>query len=307
MIHLDRNHHPSPLETTTQNKHHILPTNPISWPALDDDFPTDDYPHVPHNNPSASKGPVTPTDAADPRPASAASSPASPADGNSASPTRERSSSLSPAPSPRPAQDAPTAVSTPLSELSPPPDDFDDDASKQDDAPDKPKDTASSAPASPPSKPDDHDVKPSQQSSNLMPASSPSTRPSPPIDSIATPSASGTEPTSPTAGDPKVVVLLELNEELLKCVACFAIGTHSHRTFPESAWSFRSGRWRCQNPNSRREYKCLLWPCWDLNFCQIFGATAVKFGVVRECSGRSSGASYLCFRNWSEPFFCSTK
>ncbi|KAJ6543878.1 hypothetical protein B0H19DRAFT_289364 [Mycena capillaripes] len=159
---------------------------------------------------------MTPTDAADPRPASGASSPASPADGNSASPTRERSSSLSPAPSPRPAPDAPTAASTPLSELSPPPDDDDDDAATQGDAPNKPKDSASSASASPPSKADDHDVKPSQQSSNLMPASSPSTRPSPPIDSIPTPSAAGTEPTSPIPGDPKVAVMLELNEELLK-------------------------------------------------------------------------------------------
>ncbi|KAF7330805.1 hypothetical protein MVEN_02419700 [Mycena venus] len=122
-----------------------------------------------------------------------------------------------PPPSPQPAQNAPTAASTPLSELSPPPDDFEDDAPKQDDAADKPKDAPASAPDSPPSKGDDHDVKPSQQSSsNSMPDSSPSARPSPPIDSIATPSAAGTQPTSPAPGDPKVAVMLELNEELLK-------------------------------------------------------------------------------------------
>ncbi|KAJ7477170.1 hypothetical protein B0H11DRAFT_1293543 [Mycena galericulata] len=213
MIHLDRNHHPAPLSTTTQNKDLILPTNPIDWSALDNDFPPDDYPQVQQKQPSATKGPTTPTDTADPRPASTASSPASPADGNSASPTRERSSSLSPAPSPRVAPDAPPAavsrLSTPLSELSPPPDDDDEEAPKQEDTSDKPQDTLLS-------KLDDHDVKPSQQSSNLMPASSPSARPSPPIDSIATPSAAGTEPTSPAPGDPKVVVMLELNEELLK-------------------------------------------------------------------------------------------
>ncbi|KAJ7163781.1 hypothetical protein C8R43DRAFT_988630 [Mycena crocata] len=217
MIHLDRNHHPSPLSTTTQNKDLILPTNPISWPALDDDYSNPEYPQVPQNKPAPAKGPVTPQDAADPQPASSASSPASPADGNSASPARERSSSLSPAPSPRAAPESATAasrMSTPLSELSPPPDDFDDDAPKQDDAPEsKPKDALASAPASPPSKADDHDVK---QSSNLMPVSSPSARPSPPIDSISTPSAAGTEPTSPAPGDPKVAAMLELNEELLK-------------------------------------------------------------------------------------------
>ncbi|KAJ7667589.1 hypothetical protein DFH06DRAFT_1380833 [Mycena polygramma] len=217
MIHLDRNHHPSPLSTTTQNKDLILPTNPISWPALDDDFPADEYPQVDRKQPQNPKGPMTPTDQADPRPASGASSPASPADGNSASPTRERSSSLSPCtrppappqtpPQPRPPPSASSHhLQTTLRTTS----------SKQDDATEKLKDTASSAPASPPPKPDDHDVKPSQQSSNLMPASSPSTRPSPLIDSIATPSAAGTEPTSPTPGDPKVAVMLELNEELLK-------------------------------------------------------------------------------------------
>ncbi|KAJ7672840.1 hypothetical protein B0H17DRAFT_174284 [Mycena rosella] len=220
MIHLDRNHHPSPLSTTAQNKHLILPTNPISWSTLDDDYPTDEYPQQPHTSPKAAKGPMTPDDAAAPHPASGPSSPASPADGNSASPTREHSSSLSPAPSPRTAQDATTTAasrqSTPLSELSPPPDDDDDDASKQDDTSDKPKDASASAPTSPPVKSDDHDLKPSQQSSNLMPASSPSSRPSPPIDSIATPSAAGTDPTSPAPGDPKVAAMLELNEELLK-------------------------------------------------------------------------------------------
>ncbi|KAJ7895960.1 hypothetical protein B0H14DRAFT_3619022 [Mycena olivaceomarginata] len=205
MIHLDRNHHPSPLDTTTQNKDLILPANPISWSALDDDFGQEEYPHVNQKQPSGTKGPSAP------------SSPASPADGNSASPTRERSSSLSPAPSPPPAQNAATAASTPLSELSPPPDDFEDDPPKQEDADEKSKDALASAPASPPIKHDDHDPKPSQQSSSsLMPVSSPSARPSPPIDSIATPSAAGTQPTSPVPGDPKVVVMLELQEELLK-------------------------------------------------------------------------------------------
>ncbi|KAJ6627387.1 hypothetical protein B0H10DRAFT_2429314 [Mycena sp. CBHHK59/15] len=159
---------------------------------------------------------MTPHDASHPRPPSGPSSPASPAD---ASPTRERSSSLSPAPSPHAAPTpAPAASrqSTPLSELSPPPDDFDDDAPKHEDTFGKPKDAVASAPTSPPSKPDDHDPKQPQHSSHLMPVSSPSTRPSPPVDSIATPSAAGTEPTSPTPGDPKVTAMLELNEELLK-------------------------------------------------------------------------------------------
>ncbi|KAJ7762789.1 hypothetical protein DFH07DRAFT_1059468 [Mycena maculata] len=217
MIHLDRNHHPS-LSTTGQNKDLILPGNPITWSALDDDYSAGEYPQVHQKqNPPTTKGPMTPTDTTDPHPASAASSSASPADGNSASPTRERSSSLSPAPSPNVAPDAPPAAvsrqSTPLSELSPPPDDDDDDAPKQEDSTSE---KSQNALTSPPSKPDDHDAKPSQQSSNLMPTSSPSTRPSPPIDSIATPSAAGTEPTSPAPGDPKVAVMLELNEELLK-------------------------------------------------------------------------------------------
>ncbi|KAK7061339.1 hypothetical protein R3P38DRAFT_653552 [Favolaschia claudopus] len=215
MIHLDRNHHPSPLSTTAQNnKDLILPTNPISWPALDHDFPPDQYPNVQQKQGPTAKGPMTPTDTADPRPDSAVSSPPSPKDGNTASPTRERSSSLSPAPSPQPPQNAPTAASTPLSELSPPPDDDEDDATKQEDASDSSSKDApapASAPDSPPSKPDDHDSK--QSSSNPMPAASPS---SPKVESIATPSAAGTQPTSPTPGDPKVVIMLELNEELLK-------------------------------------------------------------------------------------------
>ncbi|KAJ7283345.1 hypothetical protein C8J57DRAFT_1675892 [Mycena rebaudengoi] len=216
MIHLDRNHHPSPLETT-QNKHLILPTNPIAWPALDDDYSKDDYAQV---SQKSAPGPMTPQGATDPRPASGPSSPASPADGNSASPTRDRSSSLSPAPSPRPPPPDATAAasrqSTPLSELSPPPDDFDDDPPKQEDTSDKQKDAPASAPASPP-KADDHDSKQQQQqSSNPMPAASPSNRTSPPGDSIATPSAAGTQSTSPAPGDPKVAIMLELNEELLK-------------------------------------------------------------------------------------------
>ncbi|KAJ7087263.1 hypothetical protein B0H15DRAFT_1022817 [Mycena belliarum] len=210
MIHLDRNHHPAPLSATAQNKDLILPTtNPISWPALDDDYAQEGFQNAPRKS---APGPMTPADAAPPRPASGPSSPASPPDGNSASPTRDRSSSLSPAPSPRTAKDAPPTAasrqSTPLSELSPPPDDDDDDATKN-----KSKRATPSAPASPSVKPDDHDP---QQSSNLMPASSPSTRTSPLIDSIATPSAAGTEPTSPAPGDPKVAAMLELNEELLK-------------------------------------------------------------------------------------------
>ncbi|KAJ7047797.1 hypothetical protein C8F04DRAFT_1172291 [Mycena alexandri] len=240
MIHLDRNH-PSP---PTQNKHQILPTNPISWPARDDDYVN------PLKN---SKGPMTPADQDNPLQDSAPSSPASPADGTSASPTRERSSSLSPAPSPRPPPaDAQTAASTPLSELSPPPDDDDDDAAptpaKQDSSSsssqeqsssnnnNRAKDAAASAPASPPSRGDDHDPKPSQQSSHLMPASSPV---APPVDSIATPSAAGTEPTSPAPGDPKVNVMLELNEELLKVCMEFQKRKMALSEAPFQAYSLR--------------------------------------------------------------------
>ncbi|KAJ7179578.1 hypothetical protein C8R46DRAFT_644387 [Mycena filopes] len=228
MIHLDRNQ--------PQNKHHLLPTNPISWPPLDDDYgPVKQL----------SKGDMTPKDDTAP------SSPPSPAEGNSAgnsaSPTtRERSSSLSPAPSPRPAApDAQTAASTPLSELSPPPDDDDDEApSKQEDESQeqdqqqssKPKDAAASAPASPPPKGDHHDLKPSQQSSHLMPASSPA---APPADSIATPSAAGTEPTSPAPGDPKVNVMLELNEELLKVCMEFQKRKMQLSEAPFQAYSLR--------------------------------------------------------------------
>ncbi|KAJ7499366.1 hypothetical protein FB451DRAFT_1428958 [Mycena latifolia] len=211
MIHLDRNHHPSPLSATAQNKDLILPTNAISWSALDDDYAPGDYPQPPHKS---APGAMTQDDPKPPRPASRPGS--TPGDPASASPNRDRSSSLSPAPSPRTAPDAPTAASrqsTPLSELSPPPDDTDDDTSKQEDTSEKLKDALSSASASPSVKHDDHDP---QQSSKLMPASSPSTRPSPPLDSIATPSAPGTEPTSPVPGDPKVAVIIELNEELLK-------------------------------------------------------------------------------------------
>ncbi|KAJ6516343.1 hypothetical protein C8R45DRAFT_240970 [Mycena sanguinolenta] len=209
------------LETATQNnKHLILPTtaNPINW---DEPFPQhDNYPSLKQHSHTTTTRPRTPTDGADgPRTesASAPSSPASPADGNSVSPTRdERSSSLSPAPSPNTAAQqhqqntTQTAASTPLSELSPPPDDFeaDDPPTKSDAEQDASNETKPVS--STPTKADDHVPKASQQKAMSAAVATP-----PAAESMSTPAAAGSA-TSPVPGDPKVVLLLELNEELLK-------------------------------------------------------------------------------------------
>jgi hypothetical protein len=227
MIHLDRNH---------IDHHKILSWSPLDQSFNPDDFLSDALTTVPLNGTHTSAPP-------------------------SPSPTRDRSSSLSPAPEsgspiaspPLPAaaeeKEAPAVVpqreeeeedeaqvtsrqSTPLSELSPPPD--------QDDEPEHGKSSEAtgsesvieqgSAPktdvktsdddtflASSPrpstdavtseSKPS-HDSK-SSSSTNYMASSSRALS----IESPATPSAS----TSPTQkSDPKVVTILELNSELLK-------------------------------------------------------------------------------------------
>jgi len=261
MIHLDRNLHSSPQNID----HHKI----LSWSSLShddqsfnpDDFLSDALTAVDHHiDPlSIPNGPIL-------------SHTSSPADGNSTSPTRDRSSSLSPAPEtgsnigspPLPPaaeeKEAPAVIprreeeeeedgddemqashpsrqSTPLSELSPPPD--------QDDEPDVPEpeggtgsesvtkegggqkepktdvmkvkssDHHASFASSPRASTDavTSESKPSYDSNlakttNLMPLSS-----APSIDSPAPPLF----PTSPTQkSDPKVVSILDLNSELLK-------------------------------------------------------------------------------------------
>ncbi|RDB17012.1 hypothetical protein Hypma_002048 [Hypsizygus marmoreus] len=125
MIHIDRNHHGSPLSPNSKQNNALIDHHKIiSW-THDDSFtavtnvqqnpaPTANANSNSTPNPKALSlpGPVTPVDPHDPT-ASHTSSPASPADGNTASPTRDRSSSLSPAPetgsavgsSPSPAQE----------------------------------------------------------------------------------------------------------------------------------------------------------------------------------------------------------
>ncbi|KAG7096552.1 hypothetical protein E1B28_003974 [Marasmius oreades] len=145
MIHIDRNHH-SPLSNSSHSKQNLILPNQHS---LQIPSPWADLPQRPPNSQSdgskqpqdQKRDPATPPEG-DPvtsRP-SGPESPASPADGNSTSPTAdERSSSLSPVPETtiqaeqnvdtadtKPLEDrVPSCLSTPLSELSPPPDDMD--------------------------------------------------------------------------------------------------------------------------------------------------------------------------------------
>ncbi|KAF9268350.1 hypothetical protein L218DRAFT_1073660 [Marasmius fiardii PR-910] len=145
MIHIDRNHH-SPLSNSPHSKQNLILPNQHS---LQISSTWSDLPQRPPNSQSdgsklpqdQKRDPATPSEG-DPvvsRP-SGPESPASPADGNSTSPTaEERSSSLSPVPETtaqteqnadttdtKPSEDRiPSRVSTPLSELSPPPDDMD--------------------------------------------------------------------------------------------------------------------------------------------------------------------------------------
>ncbi|TFK43059.1 hypothetical protein BDQ12DRAFT_163316 [Crucibulum laeve] len=262
MIHLDRNHHPSPLDTHEKQ----LDSHPIlSW---EDHLSHDDQPFQQDFIPDATTtttaservtsdndtvppkpGPVTPIDANDPA-HTHSSSPASPADGNSTSPTRDRSSSLSPVPEtgtphtqtdtrsspPAPSaaeekeapEEVPTReeeeepeevrvadkasrVSTPLSELSPPPPD-------QEDEPEPPKPEEQQK-ENPPEAPKEAEaeaasVQPEQSLLSIR-QSPPNNLPSPstPLTPIA--------PNTSSGNDPKVVSILELNVELLKICLAF--------------------------------------------------------------------------------------
>lgn len=240
MIHLDRNHHPSPLSPHSKQNLILPKDNILAWDVPDLKNSVQDI------NPDTAHGPVTPVDMNDPVLArtSGPSSPASPADGNSASPTQERSSSLSPVPSPQtrssplpdnaPVDTAADQVdkssrqSTPLSELSPPPDDLDVDPPKPDDTT-AVGETDETEEAKEDSEPTNNGTT-SPQAQDVVQASPtgaeevtapavPSIQPSSPnpsIDSVHTPSVTGSASGSSNGG--KVVSILELNNELLKCV-----------------------------------------------------------------------------------------
>ncbi|KAF5371942.1 hypothetical protein D9615_008087 [Tricholomella constricta] len=209
MIHIDRNHLPSP---------NLISDKIGSWSKPFDTFITE-----PPADVASVPGPVTPLDSHDPV-VSHTSSPASPADGNTASPTRDRSSSLSPPP--ETAADSPPAKepeleteepletlrkeeeeedevrveqasrqSTPLSELSPPPPDQDDE-----------QEPAAAVKA------EEDEVKPVEQP---VPQPEPKLESTSSIQSPATPT--NPIPISPLqSNDPKVVSTLELNLELLR-------------------------------------------------------------------------------------------
>ncbi|KAG6856171.1 hypothetical protein H0H87_006855 [Tephrocybe sp. NHM501043] len=181
MIHIDPNH----LSSTN-----LISDKIVSWEKPFDSF-------IPDTGNQPDTRPV---------PDSTTSATHSPTDGNTASPGRDRSSSLSPAPETGSRPDSPrkeeeeeeepsrvepaSRLSTPLSELSPPPPD-------QDDEP------------GPPAKPKE-EVK--EEVDETQKEEPPKPEPTPSLESPVTPTTASNAPS-----DPKVVSILELNLELLRC------------------------------------------------------------------------------------------
>lgn len=238
MIRLD--HHTSPLSPNPKQspEHKIIPWDDAHFSVSMDDIAHD----------STENGKQQPSDPA---------SPPSPADGNSASPTGERSSSLSPVPpladekeaaletshpesvkeSERAAEESATRVdkldesrqSTPLSELSPAPDQ-DEEINGEGEESSADAEVAESiqkveasekGPSEVDQKPIDQPRSPSTAQAEPAPRINPPASPSASIGTPApmTPTIPTTSPsTSTVMQDPKVVTILELNVELLKCV-----------------------------------------------------------------------------------------
>ena len=234
MIRLD--HHTSPLSPNPKQspEHKIIPWDDAAFAVSMDDIAHD----------STGNGIPQPPDPA---------SLLSPIDGNSTSPTGERSSSLSPVPPlaeekeaeveiiqreeeeedeaapaeqpspPRVDKPEESRQSTPLSELSPPPDQDEDEGVGPTEA------TENKAEVETPEKPPPPEVDqtateqiPSPSTAQPEPATQPppSTSPAASIDTPApmTPTIATATPSSNTIQDPKVVTILELNVELLKWV-----------------------------------------------------------------------------------------